>query len=83
MQHLWSKGSLVPVDKAFGGKGVQSETCPKRFAEAPNAQMEGKCSVMNSCKTSVMYGLSTAVLCKNLSLSSFSWLGVHPGGETR
>lgn len=52
-------------------------------AETPNGQVEGKCSVMNSCKTSVVAGLSTVVLRKSLSLGLFNCLDVHPGGQIR
>lgn len=44
---------------------------------------DSECSIMNSCKTSGMAGLTTAVLCKNLSLDLFSWFGVCPGRETK
>lgn len=37
---------------------------------------------MNSGET-VMAGLSTAVLHKNISLGLYSWLDLHPDGETR
>lgn len=52
-------------------------------AETPSGKANGECSIMNSCKTSVMAGLDTVVLCKNLSLDLFSWLGVCPGRETK